>query len=367
LLFKFFVHSRQACTQLSHLLPCVATATHSTALGWPGLTARAPRSRRRWADPSDPVEGPALAAGYRCLLESLPPAAAAAGTLSPEAFYAALRDIAAAWAAGWPPPPPPERRKRRAPGATSRREVWPAFADRDWSRHAAAAAADSPVKDYPVEPAGSAVTPETDESPADSEAWPGPAQAEPAWTERAWPEPARPEQWNRAWICPADAAGIAAAGGGCPDLAWTSAARDAASAAAGGGGGYSGAVDGGWGCASTNIAAAAAAAAVAAGYGDGGWTCAATDDECAALEAEFAAGGGGGGARWAPAGPHSFGPCDDGPAGASRRPGWGGVYCVTRPRPSRWEFVAPPSPPPPPPPPPGIRPVREDGDYPLYC
>ena len=76
---------------------------------------RANRSRRRWVDPSDPAEGPALAAGYRRLLESLPPAAA---MLPLKDFAEALCDIAAVWAGCWPASTKAGR-KRRAPPAPS--------------------------------------------------------------------------------------------------------------------------------------------------------------------------------------------------------------------------------------------------------
>jgi hypothetical protein len=83
------------------------------------------RSRRRWVDPSHPVEGPALSAGYRRLLESLPPAAVATFA-PPEAFLAALRDIAVAWADGSQAMPGRRRKRRRppsAPGSAQRNRI----------------------------------------------------------------------------------------------------------------------------------------------------------------------------------------------------------------------------------------------------
>jgi hypothetical protein len=87
------------------------------------LSRRPPRSGRRWVDPSDPIEGPALAAGYHALLEALAPIAVPLDRLQ-----AALRGTAAQWARtrfGAPPPlptpssappqeaPSPSRRRRR--------------------------------------------------------------------------------------------------------------------------------------------------------------------------------------------------------------------------------------------------------------
>ncbi len=59
------------------------------------------RSRRRWVDPSDQVEGPALAAGYRRLLE----ASAAGGPIAAvplDRLIAALHSTAALWARSHP-------------------------------------------------------------------------------------------------------------------------------------------------------------------------------------------------------------------------------------------------------------------------
>ena len=71
----------------------------SEPAGRPLTPIRAGRSRRRWVDPSDPAEGPALAAGYSSLVEMLAAAGGsgsdgdglAGGVLPLEGFVAAVR------------------------------------------------------------------------------------------------------------------------------------------------------------------------------------------------------------------------------------------------------------------------------------